>query len=419
MDSERQRIKRERSIRALQALTLAAGIAALAIIGFSQAGIIAIPTASGPTAIPSSPSPSTDSSATRPAITRTVPGSESTLGATLSPGGPGTPADPWAEAILDRILPLLTGSPPSGDGLAWWQNSDLQGRLAITGDTVLIGDAITDTRGLLLIRIDAVDPTAPNRLLNVGTVDWQGGALHLTVVSDFSDQTGSQWLLSSTDVSVAIRALVVRATEREVRLLTAYSEQPGREAQLVLVGIEPLTSTATPTLRPTDPEETVHPTPTLLATRTPTATRVPEAYMGRVLAEKLDPVIDSVPTLNATDVSRATTEHPWAGELTWTENGPAIGGRAIPILAADTLYLYAAAPDRTDATRWLIATTDGQITRLPEEQIIFQGQRLNEILFWLVRRAGEREGQLVVTFDDFGIRQAVTVVGFKPFDSNS
>jgi len=66
-----------------------------------------------------------------------------------------------------------------------------------------------------------------------------------------------------------------------------------------------------------------------------------------------------------------------------------------------------------DVTRFLRALYDGQTTRLPDEQVYFQGQRMNEILYWMARRATERGGRLIVSYDDFGAMQVITVVGFE------
>jgi len=418
MDSDRRRVRRARHLRQIRAAALVIGIAALVVIGLRLADMIELPfqVEPSPTAEPASATPSREPASVP--ITRTPPASEVTLGVTLTPQGPGTPADAWAAAVLDRALPVLMENQPSGDGLAWWQNPDLQGTLAFTGNTVLVGDAIADARNLLGLTVDIPEMGAPNRLVNVGRIDWQGGALHLTIAADQPEENESQWLLSGVDFPVAIMALVVEADERDIHLRAAYSEQPGREAQIVLVGVEPMTTTSTPTMTVTAFDEMPRPSLTPTFTRTPTPTREPEAYMGRVLDTLLDPLLETMLNMTNNDVSTLMILHPWAGVLTWTESGPFIAGRSIPLVAANTLYLYAADPDLTNTERWLIATTDGNTTHLLEEQTIFQGNRLDEILYWLVRRAGESNGQLVVTFDDFGTRQAITIVGFKPFSES-
>lgn len=420
MDSDRQRVKRERRLRQARLVVLLVGIAALSVLGLRLAGVVGQPF---PTAASSPTVPVVSATSTRQPtpvrVTRTPPGSEPTLSVTLTSETPGTPADAWAAALLDKAMPILQEGQLSGEGLAWWQNQDLHGTLAITGSTILVGDAIADASGLLALTVEVPEPGAPSRLMTLGRIDWQGGALHLTIATANPDEPAPQWLLSSVDFPVAIRALVVEATEREMYLRAAYSEQPGREAQIVLVGIETIGITPSPSARPTESGQTPPPTATSAPTRTATPTREPEAFMGRVLAERLAPILDSTPDMTNSDISTLMTRHPWAGVLTWTESGPFIAGRSIPLAAADTLYLYAADPNLTNAERWLVATTDGSTTHLPEEQIIFQGRRLDEILYWLVREAGEHNGQLVVTFDDFGARQAVTVVGFKPFSESS
>jgi hypothetical protein len=117
---------------------------------------------------------------------------------------------------------------------------------------------------------------------------------------------------------------------------------------------------------------------------------------------------------------RFTEQHPWSGLLTWTETGPQINHRDTAIHQATELTFYTLSSD--DPTGKTVTLMDVYYvegtTRFPADSIYFQGHRMDEILYWMVRRAAERGGQLYVAYDDFGIKQAITLVGFVPFESD-
>ncbi len=66
---------------------------------------------------------------------RPTPVISEALELTGTPFGPSTPADGWANAVLDLALPLLQQPPLPTDGLAWWQGSGTSGLLTLVGGT--------------------------------------------------------------------------------------------------------------------------------------------------------------------------------------------------------------------------------------------------------------------------------------------
>jgi hypothetical protein len=44
---------------------------------------------------------------------------------------------------------------------------------------------------------------------------------------------------------------------------------------------------------------------------------------------------------------------------------------------------------------------------------------MEEIVYWIVIHAAERGGQMLVAYDDYGQRQAITIIGFRPFPSST
>lgn len=329
---------------------------------------------------------------------------------------PSTPVDEWASALLDQVLPLLNGPRPPSSGLAWWQSTSIITALQTgPGDVALLNGQPFEANEHLSLEILIPEPANPDRLNRVGMVRQEGSVLTLTVSGGASGLADVSWVLNRADASLALHVLAVQAGLRDVRLLVAYGELPGQQSQLVIVGSETLNSTPTIT-----PAASGSPTPTTIvtptSTRTPTPTRAPEVYLGRVMAAKIDPVIDAVAELDPHVAGNAFGTHPWLGPLTWTESGAAIGGRMTYVEQAERLIFYMLQADG-QVVRLFEATYDGNVTRLPDDLLLFQGQRMEEMLYWLARRAGERNGQLIVAYDDFGVKQAITIVGFRPFTS--
>jgi hypothetical protein len=348
-----------------------------------------------------------------PSLLPVLPTGEGTL--SLPDNGPASPADPWANAVLDVALPALSASLPDARGLAWWQGSSAIGTLELSGEATTLNDQPVGSSTLTSLMVLIPKNDNPNYLTPIASMERQNGVLTLSV--DGSENM--QWVLSNATTNMALRALAVQADRRNTILLAAYSEGMGVEGQLVLVSAEDRdvaeAASATAHASALTPSPSSQPTPM----RTPTPTRTPEAYLGRVIDEKMDPVIDDAGSFDPTAIARYLDQHPWIGLLTWTETGAEIDGRKTALSLAEDVTFYTLSPnDPSGSThRFMQVTYDGVVTRLPDDQIMFQGQRLEEMLYWMVRRAAERGGQLVVAYDDFGSKQAVTIVAFRPFPS--
>lgn len=325
-----------------------------------------------------------------------------------------TPADEWANAVLDCVLPVLTNGLPPVASMAWWQSSSAADNLSLTDDNrPIFGNQPLEIDTLAELEILIPDLADPTRLSHVATMEQSDSTLSLSVLRGESIFAETRWVLMEARLSLALKALIVQARLRGYILRAAYGEGQAGQAQLVLVDTIDIASLTTPTPQPTLTATSPRPTRII----TPTPTRVPEAYMGRVMAGKIDPVIDATASFDQGAVSRYTSAHPWVGPLTWTETGPQIAGRPVAVEEAQELNFYTLqANDPTGAAlRFLSITFDGTVTRFPDDQIMFQDQRTEEVLFWLARRAAERGGQLIVAYDDFGLKQSITVVDFRPF----
>lgn len=335
---------------------------------------------------------------------------------TLTPRGPAGPADTWSGAVLEHVLPTLAEPVTDGEGAAWWRSGTRSGELSISGSTLLLGGQPLPVDDVRLLDVLAPNRADPDHLDRYGRIAWEGDALRLTAVDT---QTGGEahWLLSQGQPSEALAALVREARSRDSVLTAAYTETLEREASLVLLAA-PRSDAPTRTPQPTStalPWPTRTPTPT----SAPTPTRVPEEYMGQIIGEQLAPVIEAADSFAPEAVQTYGSRHPWTGLLTWTEAGPQIGG--LPVVVADTqelgFYSLQAGDPGGTVERFLLVTYDGRVTRFPEQQVIFMEHRMSEVLYWVVRDAAMQGGQLVVAFDDFGARQAITVLSFRPYNS--
>nr|MBN1228946.1 hypothetical protein [Anaerolineae bacterium] len=178
--------------------------------------------------------------------------------------------------------------------------------------------------------------------------------------------------------------------------------------------VSPINTVPFDTLVPT-PARTPTGTPTALVTVTPTS--IPSQDLGDAIRMVIDPVIDDASFYHPDATAAYVDNHPWVGALSWTEQGALIGGRLTVIEQAEKVSFYALQPGDPLGTTdsFLIVTYNGAFTRLDYRGLVFYEQRTEEILYWLVRRAAERGGQLIVAYDGIGAQQAVIVVDYKSF----
>lgn len=308
-----------------------------------------------------------------------------------------TPADEWANAVLDAALPLIGQSP---GGLAAWGSNTMRGSLRWDSELVLLGGDVLDIPDQIVIEIAVIDGSSTSAIAQASP---DGGALRLTV----NDTSGKSWLLSNASPLVALKALAIQAAEREITLRAAYVEVPRSAAEVVLLeadGGETLVETVTPI--PTG------------GSVLPTATRLFDPALGDLIGKYLRPAITEVIGLDPSVRQAFMDRHSWTGILAASETEIRIGGRLIPIESATELnfYLLEEVDQSENVVRLFTAVFTAQgTTRFPDDQVFFQAHRLKEVLYWAASLAAEEDGQLVVAFDDNGSRQSVTIIGFRPF----
>ncbi|MBN1313585.1 MAG: hypothetical protein JXB30_19425 [Anaerolineae bacterium] len=373
---------------------------------------------------PAHPSPTLSGTTKTPLCTESfetaVPGTATPPRQSPTPGptlvGPLTPADAWANSLLDKVLNTLQEPQSSPDGFAWWQSSEAGGELVLTNAVPALNQQLIDLDGQTRIDVSVVKQDNPNQLDRVASVIYVQGALTLTVFSRESGIENEYWVLSNAEPSIAFKALVVQATARASILEAAYMEKPASTAEFVLVGVRTLQiGEASPTemSTPVMVSATYVPTWTIPAP-TSTPTREPDIYLGRVIAAAIDPIIDNAAFFLPAIVQDFANRHPRTGYLTWSGAKPQIGGHSLSVDQAEELTFYTLTPSDAEGTvtSFLKVIYIDHTTRLPEKQIYFPGQRMEEILLWIVTRADERGGRLNIAYDDFGTKQAVTVIGF-------
>ena len=333
--------------------------------------------------------------------------------------GSPTPADAWANSLLDKVLTRLQHPQEISDGFAWWQRSEASGKLGISDAILTLNLQPVDLSKQVSIDISVVRQENPNQLEHIAYVAVEQGALALTVFSLQPNVENEHWVLSNVEPSTALEALVIQAAARSAILRAAYVENPARAAEFVLIeatGIFTPTASSTGMMTDVTPSATYVPTSTFPAA-TATPTRVPDIYLGRVITAAIDPVIDNAVLFLPTVVQDFANRHPRTGYLEWSKTGPQLSGQPLSVSQATDLTLYTLSPSEPEGTvtGFLKIIYINNTTRLPEKQIYFPGQRMEEILLWLVTRADERDGRLHIAYDDFGTKQAITIIGF---DSN-
>ncbi len=349
--------------------------------------------------------------------TASVTGAASTASPTLTPGatpiGPATRADDWANTLLDRVVPLFQSGLKKGPGLAWWENESASGILVYKAGQVTWAGAVFSPGNASQIVIAIPNPTNPDSLLHVGTIQVDQAVEVLTVLSLGPSDNAVRWIATNPDTTAPFQALAVQAAARALTLSGAYSDSSEDGAEMVIVAISPMAQgtlelTATPT----------GPSPTPGRTPSPTPTREPDVVLGRLISQKLDEVIKALTSVVPQSAAAFAAKHPLIGPLTWTETGPRIADRPMGVRQAIDLDVQTLAPGMTDGLTIPVLTAvidPGDVTRLPSDKMYFQGNRMEEILYWLVYASTGRSGVLTLSYDDFGAHQVITIVGFTPF----
>ena len=343
-----------------------------------------------------------------------TPGSRST---TLTPGatliGPTSPADGWANALLDQIEPLFDAGLLPGDGFAWWQSQSERARLNYHDGQVLIDLVPLAPAVPPRLVVSIPDSADANMLRRVGLVETNGDSLTLTVFRSSSSLADKSWIVTNIDTVTPLKALVIQAAARSLDCIVAFDNGDASVSELVVLNLEHRAetdaSTPTPTLTKTPPA--VQPSVS------PTATRAPDISLGRLIAARLDTVIDGLAAIPQSDIAAYVNQHSAPGPLTWTETGPQFSGRPMGISQAIELkveYLSPASPTNAAVT-FFTADYENDVTHLLEDHVGFQGHRMEEIVYWMVYHSAQRQGTLIVSYDDFGARQSIGIVGFAPF----
>jgi hypothetical protein len=382
-------------------------VLALGLVLLQVTGRLPNPTQPVPPTLRSSPT-TTQTDALRSSPAATISG----FTPDEAEAGPQTPADLWANAVLDYGMPLLAEISLPPEELAWWYTTPDGGILRWDNAELTVNGLILEVPADYSIEIAISDPNQTNNLRIIGAAKPLNGALHL-ILSDLSEEhEATEWLLSGASPGLAVESLAAQAEAREIRLTVAYAKTGTSTMQIVLlkaeIGPGGIEESQTPAQ-----DITASPPPT--AAITPTSIRPLDPFLGQVVAGKIDPGIDEAQAISPTITQRFKDRHPWAGILASSETGITINSRATSIEQAVDLTIYILKSDSSNSVTRLfyVEYTQDATTRFPEDQILFQAHRMEEIIYWVVVRAAERGGQLIVTYDDFGQRQAITLIGFR------
>jgi hypothetical protein len=216
-----------------------------------------------------------------------------------------------------------------------------------------------------------------------------------------------------------LKALFTQAELRGIILRGFASTKAGSVFQIVFVGIQRIASVAdTPTSGFASVTQK-----SVLPTLSPTATRALDSYLGQFVSSKIDPAIDQAQAISPTATHDFLDRHGWAGLLTSSETGLQVAGRTTDVSHATelTVYMLEDQSKPSDVSRLFTVqyNAEEQTTHFPEDKILFQAHRMEEIVYWMIVRAAERGGQIITAYDNYGERQSLTVIGFKPLtDTN-
>jgi hypothetical protein len=398
---------RRKSTTWLRSLILLVAVIGLGVMLLRIAGLL--PQAAPPVAITESTPPTTTQAAfVRPDI----PVATGSISPTEENGHLETPADQWANAILDFTLPVLNeNAAPADQQLAWWYTTPDRGVLSQENGILTINQQRVTIAESQTIQIAISEPLRPDSLRLIGEANPTDSALQLTLNVSLMDQESNRWLLSGAEPMLAIEALSAQAAARDIRLTVAYA-RAGSTIQFVVLAAESVTADGSPT----SPSQSQSPTATSSVAITPTSTRAPDTFLGQIVASRIDPGIDEALKISPVLTQNFIARHPWTGVLAASENGITINNRATSIAQATELIVYLLQDSSNNVTRlFSVEYTQDGTTRFPEDQLLFQAHRMEEILYWIVVRAAERDGQLIVAYDDSGGRQTITLIGFRKF----
>jgi len=319
-----------------------------------------------------------------------------------------TPADAWAIAALDLLLPMIELNTIDEQKSVKWGSSI--GDLTWQNNRVAVAQQPVDILSDYTIQITAGNDQHPTSPLPIGEITPVGRALALTIANAQADR----WLLSSTSSILPLKALFTQTELRGIILQGFASTKAGSVLQIVFVGIK---RTNIVVDSPTDVSTSIterSPLPTLI----PTATRALDSYLGQFVAGKIDPAIDQAQAISPAATRDFLDRHSWAGLLTSSETGLQVAGRNIDVSHATelTVYLVEDQSKPSDVSRLFTVqyNAEEQTTHFPEDRILFQAHRMDEAVYWIVVRAAERGGQIIAAYDNYGEKQSLTVIGFKP-----
>ncbi len=319
-----------------------------------------------------------------------------------------TPADPWANAILDQIVTVyadqlagnVIGLPPA--------QSAYEGALSIAAGDLLVGGQRLRANSLATLHLALIDPLDAEHSIPIGRITVERGVLILKSSETLTTKESQEWRLSDAASVLAIQSLLTQARLRDIHLEASFTSGIVGDAQLTIyyASYADAPQISSP-VGVTQPAMDISPSPT----------RTPDIVLGRIIAARINPVIDYLQELPSTITMAYLDHYARSGLLTATETDIQVSGRSIPIDDALNLTVYGIDTANADGIVRLFAAfyTEDATTQFPQEQVYFQGHRMREILYWMVIHAVERGGQLIVGYDELGQIQAVTIIGFKEF----
>ncbi len=227
-------------------------------------------------------------------------------------------------------------------------------------------------------------------------------------------------LTGLADLRSVIKRDVVQAVTAQVRDMN-FRETPIMGTPEPITFRDQLTGTPTQVAR----TETIQPTPPLtpsaLPTPTITPTRPPDIFVERFTRSQIEGLPEIIKAYDQDMLNTFREGQSPDVVLSWSEAGLLLGQQVIAVNQYERLTLYTLGDDAQERQALLevVFEENTNTTRAPTDDVFFPEQRMQEMLYWLVRYGAEEGGRFTALVETFALpdedRLSITITGFEPY----
>jgi len=322
-------------------------------------------------------------------------------------------AQEWASLLMDRAQERIDQSP----SMSWWPQSSASTLLDVNNYVVTLAGIPVGNMTQQDVSFLAYDADSNSGSAALGKAQISNAALVLSVYQPDTETVERDWRLGGQKISPALEALAFEAQSRGLLLRVGTYQPDPSMMQIALLDVRPLSiEIAEETTQAPTSDSPAAATPTGVSVQ-PSPTREPDVFVERAVNEKMDTILAELGDYNPAIVAAFAESHPQTGLLTWTETGAAVDGEHVRVRQATSLTFYNLSEDGS-TNRVFEVVYENTVTRLPDDEVFFPEHRMEEMLFWMIKKASAEGGQLIVAYDNLGEQQAITFIGFQAFRSS-